>query len=70
MQTCDGSRIPMPQNPDDISSAAADFSDDIAEALELLDKEFLEYPHNLTDLLFAYVSKHPEEFGEIPKADE
>jgi len=38
--------------------------------LETLDSEFFEYPHNLTDLLFAYVSKHPEEFGELPKPDE
>jgi len=40
------------------------------EALEPLNNEFFEYPHNLTDLLFAYVSKHAEEFGELPKADD
>jgi hypothetical protein len=59
----------MPEDPDYISSAAADFSDEIMDALEPLDNEFFEYPHNLTDLLFAYVSKHPEEFGELPRAD-
>ena len=59
----------LPEDPDYISSAAADFSDEIMDALEPLDNEFFEYPHNLTDLLFAYVSKHPEEFGELPRAD-
>ena len=60
----------LPKNPEDISSAASDFSDEIREALEPLDNEFFEYPHNLTDLLFAYVSTHSEEFGELPKVDD
>jgi REP element-mobilizing transposase RayT len=25
--------------------------------------EFMDYPHDLTELLFTFVSKHPEEFG-------
>src|ERR1700758_382127 len=37
----------LPENPEDISSAAADFSDEIMEVLEPLDNEFFEYPHNL-----------------------
>ena len=60
----------LPENPEDISSAAADFSDEVTDALEPLDNEFFEYPHNLTELLFAYVSRHPEEFGDVPKADD
>jgi hypothetical protein len=60
----------LPENPEDISSAAADFSDEVTDALQSLDNEFFEYPHKLTDLLFAYVSKHPEEFGELPRADD
>jgi hypothetical protein len=52
-----------------ISSMAADFPDEVLEQLENLDGEFLEYPHNLTDLLFAYVAKHPEEFGDLPIPD-
>jgi len=60
----------LPKNPEDISSAAADFSDEVMEALEPLDNEFFEYPHNLTNLLFAYVSKHPEEFGKLPRTDD
>jgi hypothetical protein len=60
----------LPKRPEDISSAAADFSDEVTEALEPLDNEFFEYPHNLTNLLFAYVSKHTEEFGELPRAND
>jgi len=37
--------------------------------LDALDNEFLEYPHDLTDLLFTYVTKHPDEFGDVPKPD-
>jgi len=34
-----------------------------------LDSEFFAYPHDLTDLLFTYVSTHPEEFGELPQPE-
>jgi len=60
----------LPQESQAIRSAAADFSDEILESLEPLDQEFFAYPHNLTDLLFAYVSQHPEEFGTLPKPDD
>jgi len=56
-------------SPDAISAAAADFSDRVLSQLEVFDSEFLEYPHDLTDLLFAYVRKHPEEFGDVPELD-
>jgi hypothetical protein len=59
----------LPQTPASVRSDAADFSDETLEKLEPLDQEFLAYPHNLTDLLFAYVSEHPEEFGTLPKSD-
>jgi len=59
----------LPPTADAIRSVAADFSDEILERLELLDQEFFAYPHNLTELLFAYVSEHPEEFGTLPKPD-
>jgi len=36
------------------------------EHLEALDAEFTLYPHNLTDLLFAYVAGHPDDFGTLP----
>jgi len=60
----------LPPTPKAISTAAADFPDEVLEQLAALDNEFFAYPHNLTDLLFSYVSKHPEEFGELPKADD
>ncbi|MGA3034337.1 MAG: DMP19 family protein [Terracidiphilus sp.] len=60
----------LPADPEAISSAASEFSDDTEEKLEELDSEFFSYPHNLTDLLFSYVSKHPEEFGELPKPED
>ncbi len=60
----------LPSTPDAVSAAAAGFSGEVLERLGTLDNEFLEYPNNLTDLLFAYVSKHPKEFGKLPKADE
>ena len=60
----------LPPTPETISSAASDFSDEKEDKLNALDNEFFQYPHDLTQLLFAYVSKHPEEFGELPKADD
>jgi len=60
----------LPEKREDIAAAAADFSDEVIEALQPLTIESFEYPDNLTDLLFAYVSKHPEEFGELPKAED
>jgi hypothetical protein len=60
----------LPSTPEAISSAAADFTDDTTEQLEAFDSEFFQYPHNLTDLLFAFVSEHPEEFGALPEVDD
>jgi hypothetical protein len=60
----------LPEKCEDISAAAADFSDEVIEALKPLTLESFKYPDNLTDLLFAYVSKHPEEFGELPNAED
>lgn len=60
----------LPISPDAISAAATEFSDEVMQNLGSLDNEFFAYPHNLTDLLFAFVSKHLEEFGELPKADD
>jgi hypothetical protein len=60
----------LPSTPDAIAAAASDFSEESMEELNALDDEFMSYPHNLTDLLFAYVSKHPEDFGTLPMPDE
>ncbi len=60
----------LPHSVAAIRSAAASFSDEVLAALEPLNDDFFSYPHNLTDLLFAYVSQHPKEFGPLPKADD
>jgi Domain of unknown function (DUF4375) len=60
----------LPLDPDEISSAAGDFSDEVVDQLNALDGDFYKYPHNLTELLFAYVSKFPEEFGKLPQPDD
>ena len=56
----------LPSRPEVIQEAAAKFSEDTEAKLNALDSEFFGYPHNLTDLLFAFVAKHPEEFGAVP----
>jgi Domain of unknown function (DUF4375) len=55
----------LPSDPMAISEAAASFPSDVEEALSDLDEEFIAYPHNLTELLFAYVSRCPDEFGPL-----
>lgn len=57
----------LPDRAGEISAAAEEFSDDVEDQLGELDNEFFQYPHNLTDLLFAFVWNHPDEFGELPK---
>jgi len=47
-----------------------DFSSEIEDELDELDQEFFRYPHNLTELLFAYVAARSEEFGRLPMPDE
>jgi hypothetical protein len=56
----------LPPAPREISSAAAEFSDEILTELDVIDREFFAYPHDLTDLLFTYVSRHPQDFGPVP----
>jgi hypothetical protein len=60
----------LPSTPDAISAASVDLSEDIMGKLYEADEEFFRYPHNLTALLFAYVSKHPEIFGTLSKPDD
>ena len=55
----------LPSSPDAISAEAANFAPDVEQALSRLDQEFFAYPHNLTELLYAYVSAHPDEFGPL-----
>jgi len=58
----------LPATPEAVQSAAAGFPDETLEKLESLDQQFFAYPHNLTELLFAYVSEHAEEFGTLPES--
>ncbi|HWX13008.1 MAG TPA: hypothetical protein VNZ04_13600, partial [Trinickia sp.] len=60
----------LPTTPEAITARAATFSDDILGQLDGLDKQFCLYPDNLTDLLFDFVSKHPDEFGVMPVPDD
>jgi hypothetical protein len=55
----------LPEDPDAIGAAACEFSEATTDSLGELDQEFYSYPHDLTELLFDYVSKHPEEFGTV-----
>ena len=55
----------LPTTVEAIRSVANNFPEEILAELEPLDQEFFAYPHNLTDLLFTYVSTHPEEFGTL-----
>lgn len=60
----------LPGTVEETQSTAVNFSPEILEALEPLDQEFFSYPHDLTALLFSFVSAHPEEFGPLPKPDD
>jgi len=59
----------LPKTPEEFRSAASGFSEEVESALDALDREFYGYPDPLTDLLFAYVVKHPEEFGTIAEPE-
>lgn len=56
----------LPATTEEISSAAADFSDELLAELDSVDREFFAYPHDLTELLYDYVCRHPDEFGPVP----
>lgn len=55
----------LPSSPEAISAAAANFAPDVEDALNSLDQDFYAYPNDLTELLYAYVSAHPDEFGSL-----
>ena len=54
----------------EIPSLAAEFTTETVVQLEALDTGFLADPHDLTELLFAYVSRHPEEFGVLRRPEQ
>ena len=55
----------MPEDPEAAASAVSHMPAATVDELDRLDAEFLAYPHSLTELLFAFVLAHPEEFGEV-----
>ena len=56
---------PLPAAPEERCDALDALSEKQRDLLESLDSKFFEYPDDLTELLFAYVSKHPETFGPV-----
>jgi hypothetical protein len=60
----------LPRSPESIGEITDNFSDEILAELNGLDHEYFGCPEELTDLLFEFVSKHPEEFGILPEADD
>ena len=56
---------PMAPTREERSRALDALDDDGQYVLFTLDAEFLAYPDDLTELLFAYVSDHPESFGPV-----
>ena len=55
----------LPSTPEAIRTAAENFAPDVDDALHSLDQDFYVYPNDLTELLYAYVSTHPSEFGSL-----
>jgi hypothetical protein len=56
----------LPSAPDEISQSVEERQDELLDKLDSLDQEFFKYPDNLTELLYEFVLKHPEEFGTPP----
>ncbi|MFY7878393.1 MAG: DMP19 family protein [Pirellula sp.] len=57
---------PLPDDCDARQEAIDAAGEKGEERLNELDTQFFAYPDNLTELLFAFVAKHPNEFGPIP----
>jgi hypothetical protein len=54
---------PLPDSQQERRALIQSLSSAALKELEDLTQKFFKYPDNLTDLLFEYVSKHPEAFG-------
>lgn len=61
------SASPLPDSQQACEQLVDSLSDDAREKFESFDSDFMAYPDNLTELLFAYVTAHPEAFGPIPE---
>jgi hypothetical protein len=57
---------PRPWDKAEADELLAALDEDQSEKLDALSDEFFAYPDDLTELLFQFVERHPEEFGPIP----
>ena len=61
------SSAPLPDSQQACERLVASLTTDSRKSFGTLDSEFLAYPDNLTELLYAYVASHAEAFGAVPK---
>ncbi len=61
------SASPLPDSRQACEQLVDSLSDEAREQFEAFDSDFMAYPDNLTELLFAYVASHPKAFGPIPE---
>jgi hypothetical protein len=54
---------PLPHDTEQRREFMDTLTDDVFDALNQLDQEFYAYPDQLTNLLYAFVTAHPEFFG-------
>lgn len=57
---------PLPETQGGRYAALEALDEDAQARLSALDSEFWSYPDNLTELLFAFVSRYPGTFGPLP----
>jgi len=57
---------PIPNDSEARCDALDAAGEEAQELLDELDSKFFAYPDNLTELLFAFVAKYPNEFGAVP----
>ncbi len=57
---------PIPDDGDARCEALDAAGEDGEKLLDELDSQFYAYPDDLTELLFAFVAKYPNEFGAVP----
>jgi Domain of unknown function (DUF4375) len=55
----------LPSDPEAISAEAANFTEEVLEQLEGLDRELFAYPDDLTVLMFDDVAAHRDDFGPV-----
>lgn len=59
---------PLPEDQAERQKVLQDRGDELERLFEEEDDAFFVYPDDLTELLFAFVARHPEAFGTVPQA--